>query len=267
VAGAYTFRESIKAISPSWFQSGVAEKFVYSIGILLDDLSEGVRQGVMSRMPGHCPSDALPAIGNDRQLVRGFQEPDATFAARLSAAFSAWQKAGVPDELMNQLAAYVAPTTLQFRTVSQSAVNTSTTTWFQRSTAGALTYIRWSPGNWNWDGQTKWWRSWVIIYGGSLFNAGRSWTDGWTWGDGRTWGSNATAAQVSTIQALVKQWKPAHTQVINIIVVFDNALFDMNKPPGDASLPDGNFGTWSKQSAGVQVPARFANAAYWDGVV
>jgi len=63
------------------------------------------------------------------------------------------------------------------------------------------------------------------------------------------------------IRGLVKRWKPAHVRCVNIIIAFDPDSFD---PENDSTLPDGNWGKWTKGSPAVE--SRDTTARYWEGV-
>lgn len=268
-------RDAIKQFSPKWLASGVAEKFLYSFGLAIDVMLEKMNQAMRMHIPTYGDNSGLATIGNDRLIPQGANELPASYAARLKTAYDGWQLAGSARSLLSQVLGNLSPATPLIRVVSNgnSTAGPGGTPWdTYLSGATPITTIPShslvQPANWNWDGQGfAWWRSWFIIYSssGSPFTNEGTWGDGKTYGDGGTWGTNATQGQVSAIQSILKLWKPANDQVLNVIINFDSTLFDMTQAFGSAKLPDSNFGGWAKQVGGVSVPARFASAAYWDG--
>src|SRR5258708_6161881 len=267
-----TFRDSIGRLGPPWTQGFWGKSFKYVAGLILDATTDALRDGVKARFPGVGTPEALPYIGNDRQIIRGFAESDASYAKRLSQAFDSWKHAGSAPSVARQLLAYVTPATPRIRVVSSTlspAFHQLITTWVTLE-AGVVTFKQVQPGNWDWDGTSdpNWSRFWVIIYPGVWTQMG-TYGDGGRWGDGRTWGSSATIDQVRTLRKIIQQWKGSHSQCGadhgggGIILAFDSSMFDPDAAPGSAGMPDGTWGTWSV--GGVRT--RATPAAYLRGFV
>ena len=110
----------------------------------------------------------------------------------------------------------------------------------------------------------RWSRFWVVIYPNGLWTAGPKWGDvGFTYGmPGKTWGSTATRDEVVSVQSIVRDWKPAGTRCVNIIIAFDNTSFDPTVARDGAGLPDGTWGNWGKLVGGVWLPARLSTARF-----
>ncbi len=267
MAGFYGIRDSIKAVSPPWLADGTAEKYLFVIGLSLEGEQELATQGAKARIPGIGDASALSLIGADRVISRGEGESAASYARRLTRAFPTWRSAGSAGAVLRQIRAYL-PDPIVVRTVSNSGVWDTIEDTAVEDANGDLPieHVRSSPPDWDWDGLTsRWWRAWVILYanGGVPWDNEGTWGDGAAWGDGGTWGSTATADEVASIRALVRQWKPAHCSVPWIIIVLDDpTLFD---PPG-VRVPNGVWGAWSANVSGTQVPTRADTAIYWDGV-
>ncbi len=104
-----TLRDSVKVVCPPWLQGYWGYRLMYSLAIQLDGVAESLRQGLLARMPGYGTAEALPYIGNDRQIARGFQETDDSYIARLQTAFDTWKIAGSARSILIQLAGYVTP--------------------------------------------------------------------------------------------------------------------------------------------------------------
>lgn len=241
-------------LGPRWLVEGDDSELIgYSLDLVADASVERIRRGLLARFPqgnGRTlpPADALAAAGKDRQVIRGIGETDTEYAARLIPWLDDRKTQGGPFALMRTLAAYVRGGS-SFRTVDQRG------NWFSRSAAGVETYTL-DTGNWNWDGAAdtpNWARFWVIIYPGTTWAQTHQWGDpGLTWGaSGLTWGSTATSGQVKMTRQIVRNWKPAGTRCIKIIVAFDTASFDPTAPEPD--------GTWDDPAN------RLTTAAYWDG--
>lgn len=276
------FRDLIKDILPPWLGKGVGEKLGYVLGLAKDAVMEKLEQGVKARMPKYGTPTALVYIGQDRLIIRGFQELDASYAIRLSQFLDAWARAGAALTELQQLAGYTSPFTPVIRTVSNAGVWDSVNDGKVDGTT--INHLR-TIDNWDWDsvgpsywagGTTPWWttsaglvpwfRAWVIIFPpAGLWQAEGTWGDGQTWGDGGVWGCTATLSQIRSLRLVVNQWRDMGIHVPWIIMCFDSTYFDQYLAAGNAKLPDGNFGTWGKIVGGVEVPARFSNSAYIDG--
>lgn len=259
-------------LGPAWLVAdhGDSEKIGFVVDILKDAFAERLRQGLLARFPQNDPlgqttppPDALAAIGRDRRIVRGFNETATAYAARLVLWLDTWRTAGNPFALMGQLAAYCGPGPA-FRTVDVRG------NWFSRAADGTQSFLL-NQANWDWDGAsdalTRWSRFWVVIYPNGLWQSTARWGDpGFTYGlPGQTWGTTATTDQVAAVKGIVRDWKPAGTTCVNIVIAFDNASFNPATARDGAGLPDGAWGKWGKDVAGTYVPARLSTARYWDG--
>ncbi len=271
---AATFVRARARLGPKWLVEGddadlESEQVGVSLDVVKDAFVERLRLGHIARFPQNDPDgtaavdDALVAIGRDRRVVRGLSETPAAYAVRLLRWLDERRTAGNPFTLMRQLAAYLGPLP-SFRTVDCRG------NWFSRSAAGVETSLL-NQGNWNWDGlgATLWSRFWVIIYPGGLWTSTAYEWGAVTvtpWGDaaGHPWGLTITPEEVSTLRFLVRDWKPAGTRCVSIIVAFDAASFNPASPPGPP-LPDGTWAKWGKIVAGEVVPARLGTARYLDG--
>ncbi len=263
-----TFRALRSKIAPRWLTEGEGGLVGYALDLMRDALLERVRLGMLARFPQQDangtpgPADALTSMGRDRRMVRGLDETDTTYAARMKDWLTDRRTAGNPYTLMKQLHAYTGTAHgVSFRTVDNSG------NWYSRSSAGVETASI-NLDNWDWDTDTgvRWARFWVIIYAGTLWEAEPfDWGDGDDpdWGDDPAtegFGSTATQDHVRTLQAIVADWKPAGTRCNHIILAFDPASFDPATPE-----PDGEWGNWHKIVAGESVPSRLDTARYING--
>lgn len=265
------FRTTRRHLGPTWLLDGEGGLVGYALDLVKDAFMRRLELGHLARFPENgpngetAPPDALAALGRDRRVVRGFNEPDAAYAKRLTRWLDDRKTAGNSFALMQKVAEYLTAGTgegIMLRTVDARG------NWYTRDAMGARSHVL-KTGNWNWNGQPagqRWARFWLIIYPPpslwtpSLFDWGDE--DGPSWGhsDG-TWGSTAIAEQIVSIRALVSDWKPAHARCVNIIVAFDPASFDPSSPE-----PDGLWERPWKDVDGIAYPSRLATARYWEGV-
>jgi len=189
----------------------------------------------LARYPDYAPDDALSEIGLDRGIVRGFEEPASSYAARLKQWIVDRTTKGNPYTLMRQLRGYLTGYDVTFKVVSNNGA------WHVLKPDGSTDFFH-NPGNWDWDGNPdKWWRFWVIIQitNGPWVSVGK-WGSGGVWGDGRMWGASITPEQAKTLVFLINEWKAAHSECWGILMTFDDAMFD---PRGSGEgYPNGGWG-------------------------
>lgn len=250
-----SFFEIFQKITPSWLNDGDGGKVLASLALIKDDFVARVKLGLLTRFPSYAVDDvALGAIGRDRKILRGINEPAASYSARLVPFLDDHIRRGNPFALLKQVQAYLqAPCVV--RTVDRRG------NWFTRDAAGnESTNI--NTGNWDWDGvpaSPRWARFWLIIYpvGGT-----NPWAPQGSGGDpDETIGTTATADQIAGLRSIVREWKPAGTSCEWIIIAFDSASFSPSAPE-----PDGNWGAWSKVVGTQRVASRLSTARYFDGV-
>lgn len=259
------YRRSLRFLGPSWLMTEGEGPFIErSIGKMMDAFMERTRQGLRARFPSYAPESALAPLGRDRRIIRGIDEPTASYSARLLSWLDDHRVRGNPWKLLEQLRSY-CQADVRVRTVDQRG------NWFTIDRDGTKSYLL-DQGNWDWDGAAdspNWARFWVIIYPTSdgqpweiedTWGTSGLWGTGAHWGDGGVWGTTATPGQVGDIRSIVQQWSPIGTRCEWIIIAFDDASFDPASPE-----PDGTWGPWSKISGGVAVPTRLSTARYWRG--
>lgn len=251
-----TFRSLRKLHAPRWLTEGAGELVGFSLDLVKDAFLERARIGHLSRFPQQDrngtpgASDALDAMGRDRRVIRGIDETDTTYAARLPEWLVDRRRAGNPFVLMKQLAGYVG-VNASFRIVDNRG------NWYSRAADGTQTSSL-DTGNWDWDGDTDAWaRFWVIIYPGTRWVVEGVWDTGALWDEpGLVWGSTATPDHAAGLNSILADWKPAGTRG-SIILAFDAASFDPTAPE-----PDGTWGKHYEYAAGVAVESRLGTARY-----
>jgi len=263
MSGEARIRLTRQFLGPAWLTTNGDSQLVgYSLDLVADAFIERIAEGLYAKLPDTAPPQALQAIGRDRRVIRGIYETGPQYIARLFNWISDRKRTGNPWALLQKLSEYCGPG-FAFRTVDVNG------NWWSRDVNGVESVLL-AQANWNWDGDLSglnWSRFWVIVYPNSsvwaaqLHNWGDATGPGWGANDATTWGSTATLEQVTTLRAIVKDWKPLHAICVNIIIALDSTSFSPT-----ATTPDGTWLHWSKNVGGVQVSSRLSTARYWDGV-
>lgn len=259
-----TFASIYRQMLPWWLHGPVPQSIVQT----LDGFVSRAKRGLLVRFPEYAASSlivddeaALAARGRDLKIIRGINEPAASYAQRLIRGIDDRRTQGNPFALLRQLRAYLQADCV-VRTVDRRG------NWFTIDADGTES-TNMDTGNWDWDGGSlsEWARFWVIIY---PVNGVTPWAPSGTigsptlWGDmkignaGRTIGTTATPDEVASVKSIVRDWKPAGTRCEWIIIAFDDATFT----PAGATDPNGEWGTWGNGTGG---PVRLSSARYWKG--
>lgn len=87
-----------------WLTSGpVGEDEASAMGAWFDSQVGALMQATLARMPERAPPSALPAIADDRRLIRGPAETNEGFAYRLKKAWEQWEHVTTPLSMLVQL--------------------------------------------------------------------------------------------------------------------------------------------------------------------
>lgn len=284
-------RDLVKAISPPWLVgpgtpstplpagAGIAERFMYAIGIQPDFLIFKVQEAIKLRFPGYLNASSLAQIGDDRAILRGYLETDDSYAARLRAWLDTWRHAGAARGVLQAVASYLPSnpgvrSVLDGDNVSDASVWDVLTPGQDPASAPTTTHV--SPKNWYWDALNWVKRRWLIIEGGPGTWAEPTYVyadPSATWGmTGSSWGINNPPERAETLRQLVRTWKGGGTRYPWIVVNFSPGQFDPSATyPAPGVLPDPSFGTWSKidtsGARAARVSSRFAAARYINGVM
>jgi hypothetical protein len=192
-----TYREYLEETAPPWGDE-FWRRLHSVLGVLHNTYAEGATQATRARFIAEAPADALDYIAEERGIERGALETLAQFRERLEQSFEAYQYAGTEKAIKDQLAA-----------VGYSGV------------------VIYEDSDWTWDSSagTNWWRFWVVFPEGTLLTTAPP----AYWGSGTfgtfAWGGSITIAQYQQIRRIVDKWKPAHAQLVNIIVIHDGELW------------------------------------------
>jgi hypothetical protein len=193
-----SYRTWRMSMVPTTHQRPTAQAFQGALGDVEDSLIDRAKQAVKARFPLLAPSDALAAIGIERQLPRGPGEQDAAYAARLQDAWNTWPWAGTPFGMLRAFYAtgYTNVVLAQVRGGKQYTLD-----------AGGNLVIS-SGGTWTptYVGDPFWSRFDVIFP--SPLPA--------TWQSGGVPAS--TSNEANFIRSLISTWKPGHATANRIII-------------------------------------------------
>lgn len=210
-----TYRDYSAATWAPWgADDGYLYRWHFVQGLTKDILAEGATQAVNVRfLTLSPPADALDQAARDRGIERGPTETSSTFATRLAASFDAYRYAGTEKAIKDQLGYAGFP--------------------------GAVVY---EDSDWVWDAATgtDWWRFWVVFPEGTFPYVTYPVWGFPSWG-GFTWSDVATADQLATMCRIIHKWKPAHADLIKIIIVLSGHLW------GDGYV--WGSGTWGGSAA------------------
>jgi hypothetical protein len=200
---AETYRAFIAGLAPvRWLSGATASRWWTGIGLLADAIADIGEAALASRAPRYAPDDALPLLGDNRQLARGPNEPVHLYRARLATPFAAWSQADSDAGILHAL-----------------------------GSLGFNAHIR-HNADWNADGHPGyvdpyWARFWIILDPPSTRGLGppRRAGDGAVSGDGSLAG--VTGVSASLIEALfsqVHQWKGSHAALVSVLAPLEGAL-------------------------------------------
>jgi hypothetical protein len=258
-----SFLTAFQKYVPSWLSKGEGGLVGSSLAQQMEDMRVRAKLALVARFPEYAATyvddAALAAIGRDRRIVRGINEPAASYAARLVRAIDDHRTQGNPYTMLRQIQAY-----LQARCVVRTVDRRGN--WYSLDGDGNASSLL-KTGNWDWDGRAaspEWARFWVIIYpedGIKPWRPSGLWGDATLWGDG-LWGHadkciglTATPDQMSSLKSIIRDWKPAGTTCEWMIVAFDPDTFD----PAISMDINGEWGTWGNHTGG---PVRLETARY-----
>lgn len=213
---AKTFEEWLRDdLAPTWLRGPYGRVLTATLGAAIDALVDATKQAVKARHVATAPDDALEALGADRLLERYPIESNATYRARLAAAWDAWEFAGSKQGILAALAAAGYPDAQLF-------------TWRD--------FAPWAP-----TPHEAWWSAFWIDVPTHPFASDGLWSDPGTWDDTvpghngappgpGTWDSDATVGEVAAVRGGVRKWKPAHEICVAIRFLVGTDRWDSATP-------------------------------------
>src|SRR5512143_2371605 len=103
------FVDFLVSISPPRLTKGLWERrWLIATGELLNTVADNAAYALRARFVSDAPSDGLGFLGADRMLIRGPNEADTAWRARVDDAWDIWSWAGTvsPDGVVGHLVAY-----------------------------------------------------------------------------------------------------------------------------------------------------------------
>jgi len=285
-------RDVVKEISPPWMCRGVNEKFMYSLGLASDALLEKLNQAMKAHMPGIGTPTANAYIGLDRVMAQGPVESNSAYVTRLTKSFDTWQLAGNRQAIMSQVSLYMQG----YAVTNVNQVPRVVVVNRANKTAGVIEYTVWDTyyntsninlppshvrvdfpnTNWNWDGLTHWWRTWMIlffeptsdmkaaqfVFGTAGIKIGQT--------PNASIGLNVPPTVFPPLRSLMRLWKSGNTFYEWIILCFtagSGGIGDKFSPNSviGAGNPDATWGRWGTKVAGIYQQSRDSTCRYIDG--
>ncbi len=162
------------------------ERLMGAMAVLSDTMTQGSFDAIMSGFPVYTPTiapDSLPYAGEEVGMARYATETDAQYQARIARAWPDYQRAGTEATILAQLSAAGYP----------GAVID-----YPDETAGTGVAVEKRRFRITFPLGTHW-----VTSPGPVFGS-------FTFGDGTRFGAYPmTTAQIVTLRAVIKKWKPA----------------------------------------------------------
>lgn len=117
-----TFRATVLQVVPSWLRRHWGSRLLYAFGIHWDAMVDLTAASLRARFPDYAPPDGLASLGRDRQIRRGFDEDDASYATRLKRWIPDRITRGNPYTLMRQIQGNLSGYSVRVRCVNNAGV-------------------------------------------------------------------------------------------------------------------------------------------------
>jgi hypothetical protein len=211
------------SILPAWLQGPNGLAYAGALGSLKDTLGNYVRAAATAGCPLATMPDALPAIGYERQLIRGPAETDAQYAERLRTAFDAWGMAGTPLGMLLQIEVLYPgiPVVIVQQAARAFTLNPDTSL----PALQRLVITNLNGGGWVFDANSGlppsqgFWSRFGVLFPGPL---PPTWTD---IESPPTTSTAPTTAEVNNLIAIVNKWRPAKATAVWIKVVTSGLIW------------------------------------------
>ena len=267
-----SLRTSLRAYVPGWLSDrrsagkSAGWRVLWGAAVVLDALAQATREGVFAAWPGYGTPSALSETGKSRQIVRGRAETNDSYAARLRDWRELHKARGLMFGLTREVQHYLGKTNagqfFEVRCVNRAGV------WGMRDAAGEYTFL--DPGAtawpWDWDSvshperndpQAPFWSDiWVIVQPEVYAPIG-AWTLSTT-----SWGHAAPQTEVAALRGLLEDWKAGHSFVR--AVIWNPNPVDLDPTLFGSVRPDGTWGSWGHDVAGVRRPSRPNTMRFWE---
>lgn len=198
----------------TWARGYYGERLTGWIALMSDLISDGATAATQARFDTYAPDDALPYIGDNKQIERYAIDTTATYRARLLRGFSTWEMAGTRAAIVTQFRAAGYPDAQIYEPKD----------WPSRPVVGYTSQF------------------WVVIPDATgVSSAPFAYGSGPTYGDGHFYGgiTGLTAAQIAALRALLRKWKRSTTICREIIFHEGGILYGTGHTYGDGSVYGG----------------------------
>ncbi len=226
------FKDYLIGLGPTWLQRATWKKFLGEAGRAMDAAVISTKSGVKERFPDQAATDALNAMGGERQLPRAPGEADPTYAARLKDAWQTWYWGGTAFGLLR------AFSTAGYATAKLEIVNGLQ---YQLGRSGQLEIFGLPSGSWLIDSDQSYWSKFQVVFCHPGLPTG--------------WVPNlptANSDEVNLLRALVRKWSPGFATCSGIVAITAGRSFGY--PPGvSAQIPQGlTIGTLAQRGYSFQ---------------
>ena len=193
------FSDFLVRLGPTWLQRPRWAAFLGAFGRSLDDLVDRAKLSVKVRFPSDAPTDALTAIGGERQIPREPGESDSHYAARLLDAWETWKWAGTALGLLRAL-----------NTAGYSGAKLEIVNGLQYELSAQLELVttQLPRGSWLIDSDQTFWSKFQVVF--CHPNLPRQWARGLP---------AETSDEVNAMRALVRKWAPGFATCAGIVVI------------------------------------------------
>jgi hypothetical protein len=217
------FRDFLVRLGPTWLQRPRWAAFLGSYGQALDDLVDRAKLSVKARFPSYAPTDALTAIGGERQIPRVPGETDDHYAARLLAAWESWKWGGTALGLLRAL------NTAGFTGAKLEIVNGLQ---YELNTQLELVITQLPRGSWLIDSDQTFWSKFQVVFCHPTLPP--------RW---RRRLPSAVSDEVNALRALILKWSPGFATCAGIAVITQGRSFGFPTGRTRASRAGLTFGT------------------------
>lgn len=221
------YADHTPALQPPWLRDPRGMDALHSgKGDTKDSIVERMKDAVCSRFPLKAPSDGLNNLGQERNIPRGGAESDASYATRLVAAWTSWQKAGTGEGVVRALVDAGYPNALVAQQRSM---------WFQIDGSGALVMTARPAEEWRIDGNAALWNRFVVVLPAPFPFVGAVPADG--------------SLEASRVASIILSWKPALSVCSGIAVLANSTDITWDYYPAGATWNSWGRSTWDTHAA------------------
>jgi hypothetical protein len=219
------YRDFVEGLAPIWGSGHWGSRL---LGMLWGATSDTVAIGLSSAIvapwfhrEGKQPVDALPLLGEERNMPRYPIETHQQYRSRLWGAWEAWEYAGSAASIEGQFAAAGLVGAKVYEPLRTHAVTGNT------------------HGDWVRAPIGYWSHFWMFLPEGShSFPSGAHTfgAAGLVFGGTETFGTLLTTADVALLRGIANKWRPAHVICREIIIEFEGPTFGTGHTFGEAGL-------------------------------